>query len=67
MIGITLGVAGSAAISRYVHSFLYGISAFDPLTFATVIVVLASVALLASYVPARRAAKVDPIVTLRSE
>ncbi|HEX6899972.1 MAG TPA: ABC transporter permease [Thermoanaerobaculia bacterium] len=58
--GLAVGVAGAAAASRVLSSLLYGVTATDPATFAGVLVVLAVAALLASWVPARRAARVDP-------
>jgi putative ABC transport system permease protein len=66
-IGLAIGVAGALAVSRMLSSWLYGVSARDPLTFVATPVGLALVALLASYIPARRATKVDPAVALRSE
>jgi ABC-type antimicrobial peptide transport system permease subunit len=66
-IGMIIGIAGALAITRSLASFLYGIRPTDPLTFAGVVVILASVAFLASYIPARRATKVDPMIALRYE
>jgi len=65
--GITIGLAGAFAAARMLTTFLFGVGASDPLTFAGVAVLLLGVALLASYVPSRRALKVDPIVALRAE
>ena len=65
--GVTVGLLSAVAVVRLLRSFLFGISALDPLTFAAVIALLALVALLAAYVPARRAATVDPIVALHHE
>jgi putative ABC transport system permease protein len=66
-IGIAIGLACSVAMTRLLASMLFGVKATDPLTYGAVVVLLASVAMLASYVPARRAMRVDPIVALRYE
>jgi ABC-type antimicrobial peptide transport system permease subunit len=66
-LGIVLGVAGGAAVTRYLEGMLFGLTPLDPSTFGAVIVLFALVATLAAYVPARRATKVDPMVALRCE
>jgi predicted permease len=66
-VGLVLGLAGALAATRVMQSLLYETDVYDPLTFAIVPVLLAVVSLLACYVPARRAAVVDPMVTLRTE
>jgi putative ABC transport system permease protein len=65
--GIVLGLAGSLILSGLISSLLFDVKSRDPLTFATVAAVLTLVALIASYLPARRATKVDPVVSLRYE
>jgi ABC-type antimicrobial peptide transport system permease subunit len=67
VIGIALGAAGALVLTQFIRSFLYGVSPSDPLTFAGISIILASVAILASYVPARRAMKIDPNTALRYE
>jgi len=67
MVGVLAGLAVSVALSKVLSSFLFGLAATDALTFATGTAVLLSVAALASYLPARRAARLDPMVALRHE
>jgi predicted permease len=66
-VGVGLGVVGALALARFIESLLYEIPPRDPLTYATVCVTLAAVALLASYIPALRATRVDPMIALRYE
>jgi putative ABC transport system permease protein len=65
--GLAVGILGALLLSLAIRGLLYGISAFDPSTFGVVLAVLVGAALLASYLPARRAANVDPNVALRYE
>ncbi|HUI40360.1 MAG TPA: ABC transporter permease [Terriglobia bacterium] len=65
--GVAAGVAGGLALTRVLSSLLYGLKPTDPATYLTVAVLLGAVALLATYIPARRAAKIDPMVALRYE
>jgi predicted permease len=66
-LGVALGVAAAAALSRLMSSLVFGVSPTDPLTYAAVSAGLAALALLAGYLPARRASRVDPVVALRSD
>jgi putative ABC transport system permease protein len=65
--GMAAGVAGAIAVSRLLTTLLFEVSPTDPLTFAVVTLLLATVALMACYIPARRATKVDPLIALRYE
>jgi predicted permease len=67
MAGVGIGLLGALAIMRLMNSLLFGVKATDPLTFIVIALLLSAVALVASYVPAQRAARVDPMISLRCE
>ena len=67
LIGVGIGVAGALAAMRALSALLYGVTATDPLTYVVVGVALALVAFFASFVPARQAARVDPMIALKAE
>jgi len=67
LIGVAIGIALAIGVTRLISSFLFGVKPTDPLTYAAVAVGLAAIALLACYIPARRAMRVDPLVALRYE
>jgi ABC-type antimicrobial peptide transport system permease subunit len=66
-IGIVLGIGGSFLVGQLLGSLVYGVSSWDPLTYGAVVLLLGTIALLACWLPARRAARVDPLVALRAE
>jgi len=65
--GLALGFIGARLLTRFMGTLLFGVTPTDPITFAGVAAVLMASAVLASYLPARRATRVDPIVALRAE
>ena len=65
--GVAIGLAGAFALTRLMRSLLFGVRSTDPLTFVAIAALLTLIALLASYIPARRAARIDPMVSLRCE
>jgi ABC-type antimicrobial peptide transport system permease subunit len=67
LIGIAVGLISSFAFARLIASLLFRTTPTDPLTFAGMLVLLGAVALLAGYLPARKASKIDPLVALRTE
>jgi ABC-type lipoprotein release transport system permease subunit len=66
-LGIAIGLPAALAVTRMMVRFLFGVQPLDPLTFATVPILLLVIALLACYIPARRAVRVDPMIVLRHE
>jgi putative ABC transport system permease protein len=66
-LGVAIGLAAGLGVTRFLRTLLYGVSPFDPVSFVGVAVLLTTIALLASYIPARRAARVDPVEALRLE
>ena len=66
-VSVAIGLAGAFAATRLLNSLLFGVSAWDPLTFSAIVVLISFVAFLAAWIPARRASRVDPIIALRSE
>ena len=67
LIGVGIGLGGVYLLGRLLHSTLYGVNSVDVGSFAVVVVSLLGVAVLASYVPARRSAKIDPMIALRQD
>ncbi len=66
-VSIAFGLVGAFAATRLLNSLLFGVGAWDPITFASIVLIIAAVAFLAAWLPARRAARVDPVVALRAE
>jgi len=66
LIGMLVGFLASVGVARLISTLLFGTSPMDPVTFATMILLLSAVALIAGYVPARRASRIDPMIALRN-
>ena len=66
-ISLAIGLVGAFGVARLLNSLLFGVSAWDPLTFSAIVILISLVAFLAAWLPARRASNVDPIVALRTE
>lgn len=67
ILGLAIGLAGALILMRYLEALLFGISASDPPTFAAITLIFTATSLLACFVPARRATRVDPLIALRPE
>jgi ABC-type antimicrobial peptide transport system permease subunit len=67
LVGIAIGLAGALALTRVMHNLLFGIEATDPLTYLAIAALLLIVAFFASYIPARRASRIDPMISLRCD
>jgi ABC-type antimicrobial peptide transport system permease subunit len=67
IIGVVIGLAAAFVLTRLLHELLYGVATLDPMSFISVPVVLLLVAALSSYIPARRAARVSPVVAMKAE
>jgi ABC-type antimicrobial peptide transport system permease subunit len=67
VVGVSIGIAAALGLSRFMQSLLFDVDAADPLTFVVIGLFLGAVAMLAGYVPARRASRIDPVVALRAE
>jgi len=65
--GVIVGIAGAAGVTRVLQRFLFGVTPTDPIAFTTVTVLLIAVGLVAAWLPARRATRIDPCVALRAE
>jgi ABC-type antimicrobial peptide transport system permease subunit len=65
--GVTIGLAAAFLFTRLIRSLLFGVEATDPITFAGIALLLAMIALLASYIPAQRAARINPLTSLRCD